>query len=355
MSVQIAVPPHMPGAQTHFARERVDLLGTQVDCVSMSALDLWIETFIASGTPHQIITANLDFITIARRQLDFARVIAEADLVVCDGKPLQWASRIQGPPLPARITGMDLVLHTAKLSSELGYRIFLLGATDGIAERAARKLEELVPGVHIAGWYSPPQGDFDAAEDAHIVRMIRDAGTDALFVALGAPRQDMWISSHLQELQTPLCAGIGGVLNFFAGTTRRAPAFVQRAGMEWAWRLAQEPSRLWRRYLLNDLPLFAELLVKQGMQRLDPAARRGASSQAHASAGALTAQSRSIALSEAPYLGPPVPSRGNLRWNPGQRNRTVRSQPLGQPLPQPVLEPAAAFAVERESIRASGR
>ena len=348
MSTQVAAPPQLSGVQTHLARERINLLGAHVDCVRMSALDLWIETFIASGAPHQIVTANLDFIAIARRQPDFAHVIAEADLVVCDGKPLQWASRIQGPPLPARITGMDLVLHTAKLSSELGYRIFLLGAADGIAERAARKLEELVPDVHIAGWYSPSQGNFTAAEDARIVRMVRDTGTDALFVALGAPRQDVWISTHLEELQTPLCAGIGGVLNFLAGTTRRAPLFVQRAGMEWAWRLAQEPSRLWRRYLVNDLPVFAELLMKQAVQRLGVTVRRSAY------AGAQAVQSRPLAPSEAPYSGLPVPRRGNLRWNPEPDPRPVRSQPLGQPLPPPVLEPAPALVEQRgHTLRAA--
>jgi len=245
---------------------------------------------------------------------------------------------------------MDLVLHTAKLSSELGYRIFLLGAAEGIAERAARKLEELMPDVQIAGWYSPPQGIFDAEEDARIVQMIRDAKTDALFVALGAPRQDLWIAAHRHELQVPLSAGIGGVLNFLAGTTRRAPEFVQRAGMEWAWRLAQEPSRLWRRYLIHDLPIFAELLVRQAIQRRGTAMGSDGSRPTPAFVGIPVVPPRALASSDVPYVGLPVPSRGNLRWNPRKQMRIVPSQPLGQPLPQPISEPIAAPVAAHETI-----
>jgi N-acetylglucosaminyldiphosphoundecaprenol N-acetyl-beta-D-mannosaminyltransferase len=219
--------------------------------------------FVESGQPHQIITANLDFVAMARKRPDFARVIAEADLVVCDGKPLQWAASIQGSPIPARVTGMDLVLQAAKLSAERGYRIFLLGAKPGVAERAASALDELFPGVQVVGVYAPPEGEFSATENARMVALVRESQADVLFVALGAPKQDIWISTHLAQLGVPLCAGIGGVFNFLSGETRRAPVWMQQAGLEWAFRLLQEPSRLWRRYLVNDLPIFFRLLTGQ--------------------------------------------------------------------------------------------
>jgi N-acetylglucosaminyldiphosphoundecaprenol N-acetyl-beta-D-mannosaminyltransferase len=262
VSVSVAPSQRLP------RRERVRLLGTHIDRVAVSALAEWIRAFIASGIPHQIITANLDFIAIARRQPHFARIMDEADLVICDGKPLQWASALQGDRLPARVTGTQLVMETARLSADHGYRLFLLGAAPGVAARAAREMERLVPGVVIAGTYSPPHGPFDAAEDARIVAMIRAARTDALFVALGAPRQDEWIYAHRYSLGVPLCAGIGGVFNFLAGETRRAPEWIQQWGFEWAYRLAQEPGRLWRRYLIDDLPLFFELLAQQSVMRL---------------------------------------------------------------------------------------
>ena len=119
-------------AAAELTRDRVELLGTQVDRVPRDAMDAWIMAFIESGQPHQIVTANLDFIAVARKRPQFAKVIEEAALVVCDGKPLQWAARLQGSPIPARVTGMDLVLHAAKLSAARGYRLFLLGAAPGV-------------------------------------------------------------------------------------------------------------------------------------------------------------------------------------------------------------------------------
>jgi len=250
-------------------RNRVELLGTPVDRIPLSEIDDWIINRIASGKPHQIVTANLDFIAIARRRPSFAEVIKNADLVVCDGKPLQWAAQMQGYPIPSRVTGMDLVLHTAKLSAEgRGYRIFLLGAAPGVAERAKAQLEDFFPGLEIAGCYTPPHREFTAEDDAEMIARIRAAGTDALFVALGAPKQDEWIHEHLEELGVPLCAGIGGVFNFLAGVTKRAPDWMQRTGLEWAFRLLQEPQRLWKRYLVNDMPILLELLMHQAASRL---------------------------------------------------------------------------------------
>ncbi len=273
----------------HLVRDQITLLGTPIDRIARSAVEEWIEAFITSGAPHQIITANLDFVAIARRRPDFAQIIEDADLVVCDGKPLQWASQLQGEAIPARVTGMDLVLTAAHLSATHGYRIFFMGAAPGVADRAARALEELIPGVVMAGTCSPQQGPFDADEDARIVASIRAARPDALFVALGAPRQDEWIHAHLGELGVPLCAGIGGVFNFLAGETRRAPEWIQHAGMEWAFRLAQEPSRLWKRYLVDDLPVFFELLTQQAAARWQTYRARLAASAMSGGDGRVTA------------------------------------------------------------------
>lgn len=257
-------------------RNRVNLLGTAVDRIPREEVALWLERFILSGEPHQIITANLDFIAVARRRPDFAQVIAGADLVVCDGKPLQWASQIQGEAIPARVTGMDLVLTAAHLSAERGFSLYFMGGAPGVAARAAGALGEIMPGVVVAGTDSPRLGQFDEAEDERIVARIRAARPDVLFVALGAPRQDEWIASHLSALDVPLCAGIGGVFNFLAGETKRAPHWMQQAGLEWAFRLSQEPSRLWKRYLVDDLPIFFQLISRQATARLLGAAATAA-------------------------------------------------------------------------------
>jgi N-acetylglucosaminyldiphosphoundecaprenol N-acetyl-beta-D-mannosaminyltransferase len=249
-------------------RARVELLGTPIDRVERHTLAARLHAFLVSGQPHQIVTANLDFLAIARRRDGFRHLLANVDLVVCDGKPLQWAAALRGDALPARVTGSDILVETCQLSAAHGYRLFLLGAAPGVADRAARALERLYPGVVIAGTYAPPVGAFDTAEDDAIVARVREARADALFVALGAPRQDEWIRDHLGALDVPLCVGVGGIFNFFAGETRRAPAWMQRCGMEWAFRLAQEPGRLWRRYLRDDLPVFLALIAEQAGRRL---------------------------------------------------------------------------------------
>jgi N-acetylglucosaminyldiphosphoundecaprenol N-acetyl-beta-D-mannosaminyltransferase len=241
--------------------DRISLLGVTMDRVQLGDLRGWLDAALASGRPHQVVTLNLDFLAIARKNADFARVVAAADLVVCDGKPLQWLAGMQ-----SRVTGNDIVLQTARLSAERGYRLFLMGAYPGVAERAAQRLRELAPGVVIAGTYAPPRWPFTPEQDAEIIAAIQAARPHALFVALGAPRQDEWIARH-PELRVPVSVGVGGAFNFLAGETQRAPLWMQRVGLEWAHRLISEPARLWRRYLIDDLPLGALLLLHQVTER----------------------------------------------------------------------------------------
>jgi N-acetylglucosaminyldiphosphoundecaprenol N-acetyl-beta-D-mannosaminyltransferase len=237
--------------------DRVSLLGVTMDRIELGDLRGWLDAALSSGRPHQVVTANLDFLAIARKNPDFARIVAAADLVVCDGKPLQWAAGMK-----TRVTGNDIVLQTARLSAERGYRLFLLGAYPGVADRAAQRLRELAPGVVIVGTYAPPRWPFSPEQDAEIVAAIQATRPHALFVALGAPRQDEWIAGH-PELGVPVSVGVGGAFNFLAGETHRAPLWMQRMGLEWTHRLISEPVRLWRRYLIDDLPLAALLFLRQ--------------------------------------------------------------------------------------------
>jgi N-acetylglucosaminyldiphosphoundecaprenol N-acetyl-beta-D-mannosaminyltransferase len=153
----------------------------------------------------------------------------------------------------------------------------------------------------IAGCYSPPHGPFSARENARMVDSIRAARADALFVAFGAPRQDEWIYEHLHELDVPLCAGVGAVFSFLSGKIRRAPAWMQRAGLEWTFRLAQEPSRLWRRYLVNDLPVFLTLVGRQMRPwRRSQRAPHSSRSAAHAADLAREQTAQGLIASESP-------------------------------------------------------
>lgn len=241
---------------------RVDLLRVRIDPIDLDSALLTVQSAIRSRRPHQFATVNVDFLKLAKHDLAFRRLLNTADLVVADGMPLVWAARLLGTPVPARITGTDLVLGCAALAAAGGHRIFLLGGAPSVADLAARALCKRFPGLCVCGTYAPPFGPFSAEEDARIVSRIRAAGPDVLFVAFGAPRQDVWIRAHMAELGVPVCVGIGGVLNFLAGTIRRAPLWMQRSGLEWLFRLSQEPARLAKRYLIDDLPVFLELLAQ---------------------------------------------------------------------------------------------
>jgi N-acetylglucosaminyldiphosphoundecaprenol N-acetyl-beta-D-mannosaminyltransferase len=241
-------------------RERLAIGGVLIDRVDLASAIDRIEGFVRSRAPHQVVTVNLDFLSIAARNPHFRAVINNADLAVPDGMPLVWLGRLKGQPLTERVAGVELVGASCELAATMGSGVFLLGAAPGIAEAAARKLEVLHPGVRIVGTYTPPMGPIHPDEDEHMVQAVRDASPDFLFVALGAPRQDLWVYEHQPQLQVPVAMGVGCVLDLLAGASQRAPYWMRSTGLEWLFRLAREPRRLWRRYLLDDLPIFAQLL-----------------------------------------------------------------------------------------------
>ena len=244
-------------------RRRVDVGGVLIDQVELQGAIERLRGFLATRRPHQIVTINLDFISIAQTKPMFRQLLNGADLAVADGMPLVWVSRLKGMPLAQRVAGVDLFAECCALAAREGRGVFLLGAAPGVAHEAAERLKQRHPGL-LVGTYAPPMGPLSRRENERIVRLVRRAAPDFLFVALGAPRQDVWIRDNLQRLNVPVAMGVGCVLDLFAGTINRAPGWMQRSGLEWAFRLSQEPTRLWRRYLLNDLPLLVRLLLTTG-------------------------------------------------------------------------------------------
>jgi N-acetylglucosaminyldiphosphoundecaprenol N-acetyl-beta-D-mannosaminyltransferase len=222
-----------------------------IDSVSEAEVIQRLEDLARSGQPHQVVTANLRFVTLARRDESFARIVNSSTLVVPDGMPLIWASKIAGDSLPARITGSKILHWSAKLAAREGYSFFLLGTKPGVADEAAQRLQELYPGLKIAG---TQHGYFRAEDEPHVVQRIREARPQFLFVAMGCPKQEQWIAENLAALQVPVCVGIGGTLEIVTGRLKGAPGWVQRIGLEWFYRMAQEPGRLWKRYLVEDMP-----------------------------------------------------------------------------------------------------
>lgn len=248
-------------------RSRIELGKVLVDQVDLRTAVERIRGFLEDGRPHQIATVNLDFLRLAQSDPVFLETINQAGLAVADGMPLVWLSRLKGEPLTERVAGVELVEACCGLAAEVGAGVFLLGGGGGIAETAGRALEQRFPGLRVVGAYSPPLGEFSHAVDRAIVHMINQAAPAFLFVALGAPRQDLWIRRHLNELNVSVAIGVGCVLDLHAGVVTRAPYWMRAAGLEWAFRLAHEPRRLWRRYVLNDMPLMARLLVSAAGER----------------------------------------------------------------------------------------
>jgi N-acetylglucosaminyldiphosphoundecaprenol N-acetyl-beta-D-mannosaminyltransferase len=235
--------------------QSVSILGVRVDDVTYDEALAHVQHCVASGGAHQIATVNVEFIMAARHDLPFRRVLEQASLCVPDGTGVLWAARRQGAPLRERVAGVDLVERIAERGSERGWRIFFLGAAPGVAERAAKLLAERYPGLKIAGCYA---GSPRPEEEDAILSQVQAAQPDVLFVAYGAPRQDLWIARNQARSGVPVAIGVGGSFDFIIGEVRRAPQWVQRAGLEWLHRLAREPWRLRRQMAI---PHFMALVM----------------------------------------------------------------------------------------------
>ncbi len=228
----------------------ITLLGIPVHDVTMAETLELIAQFVADGGAHQICTVNPEFIMTAQNDLDFRRILNHAALNLPDGIGVIWAARRQGRALRERVAGSDLIYQLADRAAKTGWRIFLLGAAEGVAAQAALKLQTLYPGVKIVGaWAGSPRPE----DDAEAVRRINAAEADIVLVAYGAPKQDKWIDRNLRRSGARVAIGVGGSFDFVVGTQRRAPQWIRRLNLEWLYRLVREPWR-WRRQLA--LPRF---------------------------------------------------------------------------------------------------
>jgi N-acetylglucosaminyldiphosphoundecaprenol N-acetyl-beta-D-mannosaminyltransferase len=219
------------------------------------------------------VNPNVDSTVKLRKNAQWRELYAKAELVVVDGVPLLWASKILGTPLKERINGTDLFERTCELAAQQGYSVFLLGGSPGAAAGACEKLQQRHPQLKIAGWDCPPYGFYKVAEqNLAIQRKIRESGADILFVGLGAPQQEQWMSDYGEGSGVAFASAVGVSFSFVGGLIPRAPLWMQRNGLEWLWRLGKEPRRLSRRYLLEDMPFFA-ILLRAVLKRASEALR----------------------------------------------------------------------------------
>lgn len=216
-----------------------------------------------------IITANLDILRRLQHDAAFAHLARGADLIVADGMPLVWASHLRGTPLPERVAGSTMVSELAEAAAKDGRSLYLLGGNEGAAEAAADVLQNRYADLVIAGVDCPPMGfEHDEAEMQRIRAAVVNASPDIVYVALGSPKQEQLIETLRHALPRTWWIGVGISLSFLSGEVRRAPSWVQRAGLEWVHRLIQEPRRLGRRYLLEGIPFAVRLFGWAGFSRL---------------------------------------------------------------------------------------
>lgn len=238
----------------------VVILGIPFHNVSFADTVEWVRQRVRSRRPAYIATANMDFVTQAWRDPELQRILLEADLVVADGIPIVWLSRILGYPLKERVTGSDLVPLFAELAAREGFSLYGLGGAEGVAEKALTKLAERYPGMRIAGFYSPPKADILDMDNPGILARLATANPDILLVAFGGPKQEKWCNLHIRQWKVPIAIGIGGSLDFLAGAQKRAPRWIQRLALEWLWRMLSDPRRLFRRYVANIAFFFAAIV-----------------------------------------------------------------------------------------------
>jgi N-acetylglucosaminyldiphosphoundecaprenol N-acetyl-beta-D-mannosaminyltransferase len=243
------------------APARVPLMGVRLDCVTEKQVISHVVANIGAGVGGWIVTPNVDHLRIISERPDLLQLMNEASLRVADGMPLVWASRLQGTPLPERITGAGLILSLTAAAAKAGLSVFLLGGDPGDAEAAADTLKGINPGLKVAGIICPRLGfEYDPQQMMEIGDALESAKPDIVYSCFGFPKQELVIRALRDRLPSAWWLGLGGSLAIVSGRTRRAPRWMQTVGMEWLWRLGLEPRRLFQRYLVKDLPFAVRLL-----------------------------------------------------------------------------------------------
>lgn len=236
---------------------RMKFLNAEVDNLTMNEAVQKIEQLILNKKPSYVVTPNVDHIVKLETDKEFQEVYKEADLILTDGMPLIWISKLKKNPIKEKVSGSDLFPEVCKLAAHKGYKVFLLGAAEGVAARAAENLKEKYKGLNVVGTYSPSYG-FEKKEDEiqAIIKMINEVKPDVLAVGLGAPKQEKFLYNYRKQLNVPVSLAIGASIDFEAGNINRAPKWMQHIGLEWFYRLCKEPKRMFKRYLVDDMKIF---------------------------------------------------------------------------------------------------
>ncbi len=243
---------------------RVDVLGCPVDAMSLRETVASCLSLIDNGGGRQV-SVNASKVVLCEKNPELADALGRAEIVSADGVPIVWASKLLGDPIPGRVNGTDLMEALMQVASDRGLRIYILGASTAVLHRASARISERYPGLVVAG---TQHGYFAPQREDQVVEQINDAKPDMLFLAMGSPHKEFWLDRNWERLDVGFAMGVGGSIDVIAGRYPRAPRWMQRAGLEWLHRLALEPRRMWRRYLVGNTNFLRILLSHMVRRRL---------------------------------------------------------------------------------------
>lgn len=236
---------------------RIKFLNIEVDNLTMQESLDSIDSLIKRRQPSYVVTPNVDHIVKLEKDLEFREVYKNADLILTDGMPLIWISKLLKNPIKEKVSGSDLFPKVCELAAEKSYSIFLLGAAEGVAEKAAKNLSNKYNKLNISGIYSPSYGFENNEEEINkIISIINTVKPDILAVGVGAPKQEKFIYKYKEQLNVPISLAIGASIDFEAGNIKRSPRWMQKVGLEWFYRFIKEPKRMFKRYFIDDLKIF---------------------------------------------------------------------------------------------------
>jgi len=242
---------------------KVNILGVNVSSISKDELNNLVTNCIKDKQKMQICITPVNSVLAALKEPQVLQVYNNAEVVLCDSVPLKWASSFLNTPIQERITGLDFLPDVVELCAKNNFSIFLLGASPGVGEKLKQAILYKYPNCNVAGIYVPPfMKVFSGEENQKMIDAVNAAAPDVLLVSLTAPKQDIWIAENRFLVNASVQIGIGGAFEVMAGLAKRAPKWMQVAGLEWFYRFIQEPKRLFRRYFI-EAPVFIPLVIKQ--------------------------------------------------------------------------------------------
>jgi N-acetylglucosaminyldiphosphoundecaprenol N-acetyl-beta-D-mannosaminyltransferase len=247
---------------TGTTQDRVDVLGIHVSVTDMEHTVGTFARWIDAGVRHLVCVSDMNALLHARADSELTKVYNTSGMTLPDGMPLVWAGKKAGFDQMERVCGPDLIERVMAEAEQRGWSQYFYGGADGVAEQLRDTFTARHPGLKVAGVYSPPYRALSAEEDAAIVDKLNEAKPDIIWIGLGAPKQERWMAEHRDRLDAAILIGVGAAFDFHTGRLDRAPGWMQKAGLEWSYRLYKEPRRLWRRYVLG-IPRFGVGVLRQ--------------------------------------------------------------------------------------------